>query len=785
MADEKKQKSIRQIIEDQNALLSEQLRIIKDQAGIDSDRVNDQQDIANVLKDQLKSLQFQSSEKSLIRKITTEINNITAKNYEIGKNELGTLKGVQALQKDRVTLENKIRLLNQQKLKFQNLSKNSVGEEAQLYGDVAITIKEQIDEITRLNKELGKVEDASERINKNMTVKSFSGAADLFKSIPGLRQFSEPLSKAAEASRSMASGIEQAAMSGGKGLTKERIKQLGLEKQLNGLAGAAAAQKIKGMSTFNKNLLIAKAGFKALGGIIKTVLLPVTLITNFVSALIESDRAASDLAKTLGTSYDNALDLRLEMTAFAAETDKVFVTTKGLQETLSAINTTLGTNAFYLDDNVALMTELRKTAGLTNEELVALNALTLTNGKSLEENTQEVLGQVIALNASTNSAVSQQQVLKDIKDVSAATTLSFSKNPALIAESVATARRLGLELSKVEGIADSLLDFESSIVNELQAELLIGRDINLEKARQAALNNDLTTAAEEIAKQAGSAADFAEMNRIQQDALAKSVGMSREELAKMLFLQEQQAAVGAKSAEERELVEQRIRQLENQGLSQAQIRKKLGEESLKDLQNQASVGDQFGAAIEKFKELFVAIAPAVLNVATAIMPIFNALGYIVKPIAALINGANQLSGVLGTVVGLLTAAGIAALVLNSSLTFGVGAAIALAAVGAGMSLLKSNKDEATKVGDVFSPSKGKTQISTKEGGLFELSKNDDVIAAPGAAAKMQQSNQSTVVQQDNTETNNLLKQLIATNSKGYDKLDKKPELSPLGLYEIS
>jgi hypothetical protein len=784
MADENKQKSIRQIIEDQNALLSEQLRIIKDQAGIDSDRVNDQQDIANVLKDQLKSLQFQSSEKNLIRKITTEINNITAKNYEIGKNELGTLKGVQALQKDRVTLENKIRLLNQQKLKFQNLSKNSVGEEAQLYGDVAITIKEQIDEITRLNKELGKVEDASERINKNMAVKSFSGAADLFKSIPGLRQFSEPLSKAAEASRSMASGIEQAAMSGGKGLTKERIKQLGLEKQLNGLAGAAAAQKIKGMSTFNKNILIAKVGFKALGGIIKVALAPLALLS-FIQALMESDRAASDLAKTLGTSYSNALDLRLEMTAFAAETDKVFVTTKGLQETLSAINTTLGTNAFYLDDNVALMTELRKTAGLTNEELVALNALTLTNGKSLEENTQEVLGQVIALNASTNSAVSQQQVLKDIKDVSAATTLSFSKNPALIAESVATARRLGLELSKVEGIADSLLDFESSITSELQAELLIGRDINLEKARQAALNNDLTTAAEEIAKQAGSAADFAEMNRIQQDALAKSVGMSREELAKMLFLQEQQAAVGAKSAEERELVEQRIRQLENQGLSQAQIRKKLGEESLKDLQNQASVGDQFGAAIEKFKELFVAIAPAVLNIANTIMPIFNALGYIVKPIAALINGANQLSGVLGTVVGLLTAAGIAALVLNSSLTFGVGAAIALAAVGAGMSLLKSNKDEATKVGDVFSPSKGKTQISTKEGGLFELSKNDDVIAAPGVASRMQQSNQSTVIQQDNSETNNLLKQLIATNSKGYDKLDKKQEISPVGLYEIA
>jgi len=33
---------------------------------------------------------------------------------------------------------------------------------------------------------------------------------------------------------------------------------------------------------------------------------------------------------------------------------------------------------------------------------------------------------------------------------------------------------------------------------------------------------------------------------------------------------------------------------------------------------------------------------------------------------------------------------------------------------------------------MFSPADGKTQVSTKEGGLFELSPNDDLIAAPGA-----------------------------------------------------
>jgi len=42
----------------------------------------------------------------------------------------------------------------------------------------------------------------------------------------------------------------------------------------------------------------------------------------------------------------------------------------------------------------------------------------------------------------------------------------------------------------------------------------------------------------------------------------------------------------------------------------------------------------------------------------------------------------------------------------------------------------------SKAGDVNSPADGKTRISTKEGGLFELSPNDDLLAAPGLSNAM-------------------------------------------------
>ena len=184
---------------------------------------------------------------------------------------------------------------------------------------------------------------------------------------------------------------------------------------------------------------------------------------------------------------------------------------------------------------------LRETAGLTAEEMMGIQALSLATGGNFEDILDSTMNQIDAVSKQTGISLNNKKIMTEISNVSEATQLSLGKSGPAIGAAVATAKALGMELSKVDDIAGSLLNFESSIKDELAAELLIGKNINLEKARQAALNNDLETVATEIAKQAGSAAEFGEMNRIQQDALAKAVGMSREELGKTLFVQEQLA----------------------------------------------------------------------------------------------------------------------------------------------------------------------------------------------------------------------------------------------------
>ena len=52
---------------------------------------------------------------------------------------------------------------------------------------------------------------------------------------------------------------------------------------------------------------------------------------------------------------------------------------------------------------------------------------------------------------------------------------------------------------------------------------------------------------------------------------------------------------------------------------------------------------------------------------------------------------------------------------------------------AGIAAMVAGVAKARSAGDMISPAKGQTQISTKEGGLFNMSKNDDILAGPGLA----------------------------------------------------
>jgi len=114
-----------------------------------------------------------------------------------------------------------------------------------------------------------------------------------------------------------------------------------------------------------------------------------------------------------------------------------------------------------------------------------------------------------------------------------------SKGAEAFGKSVVALHKMGVEMSTASKIADGLLNFEDSINAQMEASVLLNKEINLDKAREAALNNDMVGMTAEIAKNIGGSAEYGKMNRLQQDALSKSVGMTTEELTKMMDAQEE------------------------------------------------------------------------------------------------------------------------------------------------------------------------------------------------------------------------------------------------------
>ena len=253
---------------------------------------------------------------------------------------------------------------------------------------------------------------------------------------------------------------------------------------------------------------------------------PLFIVGKIFDTYLEINKASVDLQRLTG---QNAVA--------AASWNTSYASAKDILETMSELTLRTGKNAQNIFSSKVLgqAAELKTTMGLTAEEAGGIAIMAQTSGKSVDDITESVVATTSAFNGANRSAVSQGQILRDVANTADSIKLSLGNNDIAITKAAASARRLGMDLGRVDQIASSLMDFEDSIGKELEAELLTGKELNLEKARELALTNDLAGLGEELFKNSSDIAEFGKMNRIQQESYAAALGMSRDELAKVAY----------------------------------------------------------------------------------------------------------------------------------------------------------------------------------------------------------------------------------------------------------
>jgi hypothetical protein len=340
---------------------------------------------------------------------------------------------------------------------------------------------------------------------------------------------------------------------------------------------------------------------KAFSNLLGSLTDPTAVITATIKGFNEIDKAQKDFRSQTGQNIE-----------FVDTLNDSFLSTADYIKAASELTKELGVNAAaaFSPADITEVGELTTGMGLAAKEAANLAKLSKASGTNLADNTKAIESSFKSFVTTNRTALSFGDIMKDVGNVSASVSLSLGSNPAKIAEAAMQAKKFGLSLEQADKIASSLLDFESSISAELEAELLTGKDLNLEKARSAALSNDLATVAEEIGKNAEVNAAFSNGNRIQQEAIAKAMGMSRDDMAKMIY-------------------QQKI----NSGLTAEQAAKAadINLEEAKRLTAQ----EQMGKAMDKLTQAFAPIVEILASVAAFIADILSRW-YILYPLIGLV-----------------------------------------------------------------------------------------------------------------------------------------------------
>ncbi len=335
----------------------------------------------------------------------------------------------------------------------------------------------------------------------------------------------------------------------------------------------------------------------------------------------------------------------------------LFLNFQEARKALEGMNAAAGTQVMLSRQQVKAYQEYSHFLGLSEEATQGLFKISTLSGQSFDTVGDSIGGIVEGLNISNDSSVSLNDVLNEVAGASATTMANIGNNPEALAKAAFEAKRLGMTLDQVAAAGEASLDFESSIANEMEAELLLGKNLNLEKLRSASLTGDETTVAKEMNRILSENYEATKGNKIAQQALAKTLGISVDEMHEMNRVQQLQNKLSHFGAEDRKKAEAEVNRLMARGLSEKEALAQIAKEGLETTIKEGKTAEAANRSLENAKEIFKnSLAPLAEKVATAISnlvqnPTFqgfiSGIGKVIKTFSKFIAENPVMSAIAG------------------------------------------------------------------------------------------------------------------------------------------
>jgi hypothetical protein len=504
-------------------------------------------------------------------------------------------------------------------------------------------------EINTALSEQGGIWNLLESSGENLTNSQFDLAELYARQLDSLVDQNIEMEELAERAKTIEDGLGTGGkLAGGFGEVLNKLGGGKFSKLLNIDGAVADARKLsatlteggtKALGPLGKSQTASKL-FSSIGKSISKAFGPIALIVELLKGIQRADEETTKLGKSMSMTKGQSALFRENLAEAARDSGNMAVTGTKLVENFNALNQQLGFINNFSTDTLVTMTKLTEQVKLSKESAGALVTLSEARGTNAEKDYQAAIGTSYELQRQSGIQQDLKVILEGVAKTTGQLRANLGANTVEIAKAVTLAGELGGNLSDVQTISKSILNFESSIASELEAELLTGKELNLEKARQAALTGDIVGLEREIADQLGSFTEFSKMNVIQQEAMASAFGLSSDRLSDMLFKQQ----VMGRNAKELRAA---------------------GEEDLARMLEQQSMSEKMSQTIEKLQSVFT-------DIGTALMPVIEVLGLAFSIVGLLVGVVTDLLALFKGDFDFSATVGASKSLANQFTSFGMG-----------------------------------------------------------------------------------------------------------------
>jgi hypothetical protein len=380
------------------------------------------------------------------------------------------------------------------------------------------------------------------------------------------------------------------------------------------------------------------------GGIVGAFMLIVNVIKMAVSAATELSNMSNELGQNLGVSYAQAELMTNEMINFQKTSKDASATIAEMEAVQKSFMNSTGIAVSMTAAQADATADIGAAFGYSADQAGAINGQLVLMGMNIDEATTF---QADMAKEAMEAGISTSELMEDIAGSADTIALYFGNNTKEMKRAAIEAKKMGMTLDGMASAAEGLLDFENSIAKEMEFQVLTGRTLQLDRARQLAVEGDLVGMSKELLNNFGSAAEFSKLDHFSKKAAAEAMGMTVTEMQTALNTEEARLKLS------RKLSADQMKMAEELGLSMEELNNMSGTEAA-DAINNANEARAQSLMMEELKfQVMKALQPigekfiAIMSDPAFTDQLGKAFDFIGGIVTALKNAFNFMSNLVG------------------------------------------------------------------------------------------------------------------------------------------